>query len=96
MSQTHQSGNSQMGNEARVHSRSVVRDHAWTCPSCGNILGYLNRDKTVLRSKYKDFYIYVEEARSVVTLCRRCGKECVLTSDIKPAESTEPAESAGA
>lgn len=55
-----------------------VKDFAWRCPSCENILGYITSDLRVLRVKYKDFYMFVEEAARVQTLCRRCGRECYL------------------
>jgi hypothetical protein len=55
-----------------------VRDLGWKCPSCDNILGYIGRNGTVMRMKYKDFYVFIEEAASIMTLCRRCGRECVI------------------
>jgi hypothetical protein len=60
------------------HERPEIRDIAWRCPSCENILGYTGSDRRVLRMKYKDFFVFIEEARSIVTLCRRCGKECAI------------------
>jgi hypothetical protein len=60
-------------------TKTEVRDLAWRCPSCDNILGYVSKNAQVLRMKYKDFYVFIEEAHSVVTLCRRCGRECVLS-----------------
>jgi hypothetical protein len=58
--------------------RDEVHDPAWKCPSCGNILGYIGNNGTVLRVKYKDVFLFIEEARSVKTMCRRCGRECTL------------------
>ncbi len=56
-----------------------VKDLPWRCPSCEAILGYLTSDLKVLRMKYKDHYVFIEEAQRVVTLCRKCGKQCSLT-----------------
>lgn len=58
--------------------RTEVRDVAWKCLACDNILGYVARNGTVLRMKYKDFYVFIEEAASVTTLCRKCGRENIL------------------
>jgi len=55
-----------------------VKDMAWKCSSCESILGYVSSDLKMLRMKYKDHYIFIEEASCVTTLCRRCGKECFL------------------
>ena len=55
-----------------------VKDLAWKCSSCDAVLGYVSNDLKMLRMKYKDHYIFIEEAVSVTTLCRRCGKECFL------------------
>ncbi len=64
-------------------TKPEVRDIAWKCPSCDNILGYAGKGARVLRMKYKDFYVFIEEAQSIMTLCRRCGKECVLSQSTK-------------
>ena len=55
-----------------------VKDLAWKCSSCDSVLGYITSDLKVLRMKYKDHYIFIEDAAAVTTLCRRCGKESVL------------------
>jgi|WetSurMetagenome_2_1015567.scaffolds.fasta_scaffold06397_4 hypothetical protein len=55
-----------------------VKDLAWKCSSCDSVLGYVTSDLKMLRMKYKDHYIFIEEASRVTTLCRRCGKECYL------------------
>lgn len=55
-----------------------VKDLAWKCSSCESVLGYVSSDLKMLRMKYKDHYIFIEEALRVTTLCRRCGKECFL------------------
>jgi len=55
-----------------------VKDLAWKCPSCEAVLGYVTPDLKMLRMKYKDHYVYIEEAVTITTLCRRCGKECFL------------------
>lgn len=61
--------------------RAEVRDAAWKCLACDNILGYLSRNKEILRMKYKDFYVFIEDATTVTTLCRKCGRENVLSQD---------------
>lgn len=55
-----------------------VKDLSWKCSSCESVLGYVSSDLKMLRMKYKDHYIFIEEALRVTTLCRRCGKECFL------------------
>lgn len=62
--------------------KSEIRDLAWRCPSCDNTLGYTDAQRLVLRMKYKDFYVFIEEAKCIVTLCRRCGRQCILQSII--------------
>jgi len=57
---------------------SEVKDLPWRCPGCEAVLGYLTSDLKVLRMKYKDFFVFIEEAQRVTTLCRRCGRECHL------------------
>ena len=52
----------------------------WTCDVCGFLLGYLNPQKTELRIKYKDLFVYIGEPLWVRTICRKCGAPC-LTCD---------------
>lgn len=63
-----------------------VRDRAWRCASCDNVLGYVSPDGRILRMKYKDFYVFIEEAERVITFCRRCGKESVVRQEPAPTE----------
>jgi len=60
--------------------KTEVRDVAWRCAACDSTLGYTGSDRKVLRMKYKDFYVFIQEAQTVMTFCRRCGRECILSN----------------
>jgi hypothetical protein len=62
------------------NGKPEIRDVAWRCPACDSTLGYTGSDRKVLRMKYKDFYVFIVEAQNVITFCRRCGRECVLSN----------------
>lgn len=44
----------------------------WPCKSCGFTLGRLNREKTHIRMKAKDFFITVQGGK-IHHICRICG-----------------------
>ena len=53
-------------------------DLQWLCTSCQFILGFVNREKTEVRMKAKDFFLTVEGGK-VTHPCRRCGQLNMLT-----------------
>ena len=53
-------------------------DVPWLCPKCNQILGIVTEDRSSIRIKYKDFFVFVEGG-SVTTLCRKCGFPSSLT-----------------
>ena len=52
----------------------------WPCKSCGFTLGHLNKDKTQIRMKAKDFFITVEGGKIYHT-CRSCAERNELVDD---------------
>jgi hypothetical protein len=48
---------------------------AWKCANCRTaILGYSNREKSMIAVKYKDMYVHITgNDVEVKTLCRKCG-----------------------
>ncbi len=57
------------------------KDIPWKCSNCQFLLGIISQDHRFLRIKWRDLYISIEEARSVKLICRRCGRENVLTGE---------------
>ena len=55
------------------------KDTPWKCKNCEFMLGVVSSDQTVLRIKWRDLYITIEDAESVKVVCRRCGRENVLS-----------------
>ena len=53
-------------------------DVPWLCPKCRQILGIVTEDRSSVRIKYKDFFVFIEGG-SVTTLCRKCGFPSSLT-----------------
>jgi len=49
------------------------KDTEWRCLGCGKKLGYLDRDRKVVRIKSKDLYVFVEGG-AVLVICRQCGR----------------------
>jgi hypothetical protein len=54
--------------------RPECRDLAWRCVRCGALLGYADHaTRTILRLKYKDFFVFIERPVAVTVPCRNCG-----------------------
>jgi len=50
----------------------LPEDQVWRCRECRAILGFTDREKKVLRIKYKDLYVSVLNG-VVSRVCRNCG-----------------------
>jgi hypothetical protein len=49
-------------------------DLKWTCSRCGLLLGYIDRaTKRTVRIKMRENYMWVVDAASVSTVCKRCA-----------------------
>jgi len=64
-------------------------DLPWKCSKCGQMLGVVSSDKTQVRIKYKDLFVFIEGG-NVTTLCRKCGYPNTLTD--QPTEEEKAAE----
>jgi len=61
-------------------AREIPRDLQWLCTSCGFMLGFVNRDKTEIRMKARDFFVTVEGGK-LTHPCRNCGQLNELMDD---------------
>jgi len=57
----------------KTQQREQSFGEIWPCKSCGFTLGHLNREKTHIRMKAKDFFITVEGGK-IHHPCRSCGE----------------------
>jgi hypothetical protein len=66
----------------QINIRDVLKkksgDIPWSCTSCGQMLGIVTADKTSVRIKYKDLFVFVQGGE-VTTLCRKCGSPNTIT-----------------
>ena len=60
--------------------RDIPRDLQWLCTSCGFMLGFVNRSKTEIRMKARDFFLTVEGGK-LTHPCRNCGQMNNLMDD---------------
>lgn len=50
------------------------RDLPYLCPKCKSLLAFVDAEtKSVIRIKFKDMYVYIEDAKQVTIPCRSCG-----------------------
>lgn len=64
-------------------------DVTWNCSKCGQILGVVASDRSSVRIKYKDLFLFVEGG-NVTTICRKCGYPNSLI-DTSPVDNKKPA-----
>ena len=62
-------------NHSQALSNPVIpRTQTWYCTECNFVLGYTDREKSILRIKFKDQYVQVNKAEEISSMCRRCGQ----------------------
>jgi len=59
--------------KTRVQQQEQPLGETWSCKSCGFTLGRLNREKTHIRMKARDFFITVQGGK-IYHPCRSCGE----------------------
>lgn len=62
-----------VGQKMKMQQRDQSFGEIWPCKSCGFTLGHLNRERTHIRMKAKDFFITVEGGK-IHHPCRSCGE----------------------
>ena len=68
-------------NHSQTLSNPVIpQTQTWYCTECRFVLGYTDRDKSILRIKFKDQYVQVKKAEEISSMCRRCGQWNTLLS----------------
>jgi len=57
----------------QLQEEQPLEDRKWLCTSCKFILAHINKEKTKIRMKAKDFFLTVEGGK-IIHPCRRCGE----------------------
>lgn len=68
------------GGSPYERARDLPQDLQWACTACGLRLGFVNRNKTEVRIKARDFFLTVEGGK-LTHPCRNCGQMNSLMDD---------------
>jgi hypothetical protein len=81
----------QRGPQSNARATGIPTELIWRCTECKSLLGFLSRDKTVLRIKYKDLYIHIKQGDegAVSRNCRVCGYWNTVGCDDAPVTKPE-------
>ena len=67
-------------------------DVTWNCSKCAQILGVVASDRSSVRIKYKDLFLFIEGG-NVTTICRKCGyPNSLIDTSSTPSEVPETPE----
>lgn len=57
--------------------QSIVKsckDLPYICPKCKSLLAFIDTEtRSIVRIKFKDMYVYIDDAKQVMIPCRSCG-----------------------